>query len=256
MPIHYIRSLTGVQRDAAGNRHLGIALAFVAGAANAGSFLAVRQYTSHMTGIVSSMADNLAMGAVDLVLDGLGALLSFLAGAACSAIMVNYARRHQLHSTYALPLLVEAVLLLGFGVLGARLAQVDLLFIPVTVMLLCFTMGLQNAVITKLSNAEIRTTHITGLMTDIGIELGKMAYWNAAPGLPRVQVDRARLRILLALAGAFFIGGVAGALSFARIGYGATILLALILVILAIVPVLDDARAAWRKIGGARGKSS
>lgn len=160
--------------------------------------------------------------------------------------MVNYARRHQLHSTYALPLLVEAMLLLGFGMLGARLAQIDLLFIPVTVMLLCFTMGLQNAVITKLSNAEIRTTHITGLMTDIGIELGKMAYWNAAPGMPRVQADRARLRILLALATAFFVGGVAGALCFTRIGYGATVVLALILVILAIVPVMDDARALWR----------
>lgn len=246
MPIDYIRRLTGAQRAAASNRHLGIALAFVAGAANAGGFLAVRQYTSHMTGIVSAMADNVAIGAADLALDGLGALLSFLAGAACSAIMVNYARRHQLHSTYALPLLVEAMLLLGFGMLGARLAQIDLLFIPVTVMLLCFTMGLQNAVITKLSNAEIRTTHITGLMTDIGIELGKMAYWNAAPGMPRVQADRARLRILLALATAFFVGGVAGALCFTRIGYGATVVLALILVILAIVPVMDDARALWR----------
>lgn len=256
MPIHYIRQLTGAQRGAAGNRHLGIALAFIAGAANAGGFLAVHQYTSHMTGIVSSMADNLAMGAANLALDGLGALLSFLAGAASSAIMVNYARRHQLHSTYALPLLLEAALLLGFGVLGARLAQIDLLFIPVTVMLLCFTMGLQNAVITKLSNAEIRTTHITGLMTDIGIELGKMAYWNAAPGMPPVRADFARLRILLALAGAFFAGGVAGALSFTRIGYGATVILALLLVVLAIVPVADDALAAWRKLARQRGKPS
>jgi len=38
--------------------------------------------------------------------------------------------------------------------------------------LLCFIMGLQNAVITKISHAEIRTTHVTGLVTDVGIELG------------------------------------------------------------------------------------
>ena len=44
----------------------------------------------------------------------------------------------------------------------------------ITVVLLCFSMGLRNAVITKLSRAEIRTTHITGIVTDIGIEIGKL----------------------------------------------------------------------------------
>ena len=118
MPIKYARRLTGRRRSADANRHLGLVLAFIAGATNAGGFLAVQQYTSHMTGIVSSMADNLVLGAYDLVLGGLGGLLSFLLGAACSAIMVNYSRRHQLHSEFALPLLFEALLLLGFGAIG------------------------------------------------------------------------------------------------------------------------------------------
>lgn len=61
MPVHYIRRLTGAQHTASSNSHRGIALAFIAGAANAGGFLAVRQYTSHRTGIVSSMADNLVI---------------------------------------------------------------------------------------------------------------------------------------------------------------------------------------------------
>lgn len=54
------------------SRHLVRFLTFVAGAANAGGFLAVQQYTSHMSRIVSSMADNLALGDVGLVLSGLG----------------------------------------------------------------------------------------------------------------------------------------------------------------------------------------
>lgn len=61
MPIKYARRLTGSERSRHANRHLGFALAFVAGAANAGGFLAVQQYTSHMTGIVSAMADNLVL---------------------------------------------------------------------------------------------------------------------------------------------------------------------------------------------------
>lgn len=244
MPINYARRLTGQRRAAAGNRHLGMVLAFVAGAANAGGFLAVQQYTSHMTGIVSAMADNLAIGAFDVALAGAAALASFIAGAACCAIMVNFARRRQLHSTYALPLLLEAILLLSFGLLGKRLADVDVLLVSAAVTLLCFMMGLQNAVITKLSNAEIRTTHITGIVTDIGIELGKAMYWNRTPTGPRVSANRDRLRLLTGLAVCFFGGGVAGAVGFTRLGYGATVPLALLLVSLAIVPVVDDVRHA------------
>jgi uncharacterized membrane protein YoaK (UPF0700 family) len=252
MPIKYARNLTGRKRTANANRQLGFALAFVAGATNAGSFLAVQQYTSHMTGIVSAMADNLVLGLYDLVLAGAGGLLSFLAGAACSAIMVNYARRRHMHSEYALPLLLESVLLLCFGVLGAKLARIEGLFVPFTVMLLCFIMGLQNAVITKLSHAEIRTTHLTGIVTDIGIELGKLSYWNGdgADGQPRVVADRNRLKLLSLLAAFFFVGGLAGAIGFKQVGYAATIPLALVLVTLASVPAVDDLSVfarRWRK---------
>ena len=180
MPITYLRNLTGRVRSPQANRQLAGYLSFVAGATNAGGFLAVQQYTSHMTGIVSAMADHLVLGQVGLILEGLGALLSFLAGAATSAILINWARREHLNSEYALPLMLEAILLLCFGLLGGNLGNHQWLFVPATVMVLCFIMGLQNAMITKISHAEIRTTHITGMVTDIGIELGKLFYWNLA----------------------------------------------------------------------------
>jgi uncharacterized membrane protein YoaK (UPF0700 family) len=247
MPINYVRRLTGRQRAAQSNRHLGVALGFVGGAANAGGFLAVKQYTSHMPGIVSAAADNLALGAIEAAADCAGALLAFLAGAACTALLVNFARRRQLHSEFALPLMLEAVLLLAFGELGATLQKIDVIVLPATVMLLCFMMGLQNAVITKLSRAEIRTTHVTGIVTDLGIEAGKALYWNRDPhAVPRVAADWGRVAVLSSLVGAFFIGGVAGALSFSRFGFAATLPLAAILVGMAIVPIIDDLRARAR----------
>ncbi len=248
MPIHYARRLTGSSRSVGANRQLGLVLAFVAGATNAGGFLAVQQYTSHMTGIVSSIADNLVLGTLDVVLTGLGGLLSFVLGAACTAVMVNWSRRRRLHSEYAAPLLLEAVLLLCFGLMGARLAHLEGLFVPATVTLLCFIMGLQNAVVTKLSRAEIRTTHVTGIVTDIGIERGKLFYWNRHKDDlgPAVMADRDRLRLLSSLAGSFFIGGLAGALGFKHVGYLSTVPLALMLVALALLPALDDLRATLR----------
>ena len=249
MPIDYARRLTGTVRTRRENTHLGVGLAFVAGATNAGAFLAVSQYTSHMTGIVSSMADALVLGQTEVFLTGVGALCAFTLGAATTAVMVNYARRRRLTSAFALPLLVEAALLLVFGFLGARLQLIHSIFVPATVSLLCFMMGLQNAVITKISKSEIRTTHVTGIVTDIGIELGKYVYVNRheIAGEPRVLADRRRLRLLTMLLTAFFSGGVIGALGFRTLGYSATIPLAVVLLSLAAVPAVDDVRSALRE---------
>ena len=182
-------------------------------------------------------------------MNGIGAVLSFLIGAATCAILINFARRKQMQGEYALPLLLEALLLLCFGLMGTRLSRIEGLFVPVTVMLLCFIMGLQNAVITKISNAEIRTTHITGIVTDIGIELGKLVYWNAAgtaPWLP-VLADRAHLRVLSSLLASFFVGGIVGAFGFKHLGYLSTAPLAVMLVALASVPAFDDLTALVRR---------
>ena len=61
MPIGFLRSLTARHRNPVSNRRLARVLCFVAGAANAGGFLAVQQYTSHMSGIVSAIADDLVL---------------------------------------------------------------------------------------------------------------------------------------------------------------------------------------------------
>ncbi|MFM0415976.1 DUF1275 family protein [Paraburkholderia aromaticivorans] len=85
--------------------------------------------------------------------------------------------------------------------------------------------GFQNAIIAKISIAEIRTTHVIGLVTDIGIELGKLIYWNVPDSrAPRVRADRQRL--------------------VKHIGFIATLPLAAVLRTLAVVPLLDGMRGA------------
>jgi uncharacterized membrane protein YoaK (UPF0700 family) len=243
MPVQYLRTFTAAQRTEASNVRLGRVLAFVAGAVNAGGFLAVGQYTSHMTGILSSVPDQLVLGKPALAATAAGSVLLFLLGAATSAVLINWGRRRRAHSEYATPLILEALLLLAFGLLGARLGQEKIFLLPATVGLLCYVMGLQNAMITKVSRADIRTTHITGIVTDIGIELGKLAYWNGRqPHHAPVRADHARLRVLASLLGMFLLGGAAGAAGFSHLGFLATVPPAGLLLILAGVPVLDDLR--------------
>ncbi len=244
MPLLTLQQLAARERTRQRNRQLGALLAFMAGAVNAGGFLAVQRYTSHMTGVVSSIADDLVLGQGLLVLAGVGALLAFVAGAAVTAILINWARRRQMQGEYALSLLLEAALLLVFGLLGANLNELIEVFMPTTVLLLCFIMGLQNAIVTKISQAEIRTTHMTGVITDLGIELGRLLYWNRshAHGGEPVRANRDRLRILSLILGLFFAGGLAGAWAFKTVGYGAVLPLAAVLAVVALPPLLHDVR--------------
>lgn len=247
MHANYARFLLHRERTHAANRQLGWALAFVAGAMNAGGFLAVQQYTSHVTGSLSMLADQLALGQTGLVVHATVSVLAFLLGAVTSSLLVLEARRRHLASEYALPLLLEAALILLFGLAGSQLARFEGLLVPFTVVLLCFMMGLQNAVVTKLSGAIIRTTHMTGVVTDLGIEIGRVLdglrrpLADAPQNLP-AQGNPGRMLVLAGLLVAFMAGAVAGAYGFKSVGYVFTLPLALVLAALAAVPVLDDLR--------------
>ncbi len=240
---HRIHWWTDIHRSAQTNLRLGCTLCAVAGATNAGGFLAVGQYTSHMSGILSSVADNLILGQIQLATAGLALVMAFIGGSMTTAWMVNWAQRRQMRSAFARPLLVEAALLLIFGIFGAAISHFAGLFVPLTVVLLCFIMGLQNAVITKVSHAEIRTTHVTGLVTDLGIELGKLLYFNRLAVNQKVVANRIKLRIHVLLVSSFFVGALVGAYGFKTYGYVATVPLAIVLIVLSLGPLLEDVRS-------------
>jgi uncharacterized membrane protein YoaK (UPF0700 family) len=232
----------GVVRNSHNNLWLAVLLSFVAGATNAGGFLAVGLYTSHVTGLFSSIADNLILGNILLTLGAVTAVVAFLLGAMTTAMLINWGLRAKLQSAYGLPLLLEAFMLLVFGVFGASIKSISILLAPVTVVILCFIMGLQNALITKISKSEFRSTHLTGVVTDLGIELGKLVYINDNAISTKVLANRPKLRALIWLLCSFMVGGVVGALAFKYLGYTMTLALALMVIVPAIAPVMADAK--------------
>lgn len=244
--LRYLRVAVAHRRNGASDLVLGALLAFVAGGMNAGGFLAIGQYTSHMTGIVSGVSDNVALGNFQLIGGAIVAVLAFTLGAALSAVLINWGRRNARPRQYAVPIAIEALLLLGFGILGS-FGQGQPGFVTVAAPLLCFIMGLQNATITKISGARMRTTHVTGIVTDIGIELGKLFYWHrdhSKDARHVVVADRRKLLMLAEVLAMFALGGLVGALGFGTVGYVFSVPLAVLLLAIALPPLV---KAAMRR---------
>lgn len=249
MAIKFLQLLTSPQRSTKTNFQLGCLLAFIAGSVNAGGFLAISRYTSHMSGIISGIGDDLALNDILAVMGSISLLLSFMIGAATTAVLVNWGQRKHIHSQFALPLLLEAALLLMFGLLGANLNIYTPLTIPTIALMLCFVMGLQNAIITKASRAEIRTTHMTGVVTDIGIELGKLFYWNHSKEANKkghVLANKERLKAHLSIFSMFLLGALLGAISFKGVGYISVVPISLLLILIASLQIYRDVRG-WVK---------
>jgi uncharacterized membrane protein YoaK (UPF0700 family) len=246
MPANYLKALIARERSQKVNRHLGALLALIAGAVNAGGLVILGQFSSHVTGALSRIGLLSAQREMEPLIACSLLVLSFLAGSVGSSLLIIWGRRRHLHSQYAAAVLAEALLLGLFGVFGAALDRMSSAMLPLPVMLLCLSMGLQNAMITKLSNAEVRTTHMTGILTDIGIELGKMLYWNRdADGMP-VVANWQKLKTLSMLLLMFVAGAGFGGMGFAYAGYAAALPLAGLLCLLSLIPITRDLLSRFR----------
>ena len=247
-PANSARILVGHRRSPASDYLLATILAFVAGAANAGGFFALGQYTSHMTGYLSQIPDHLVGG--DLAIAGIAALAigAFVAGAGFSSLLINWLRWRSGRRHYAAAIAVQGVFLLCFASGGLFTSPLGRLW---ALACLCFIMGMQNATITKISHARVRTTHATGMITDIGIELGRALCHRLWPG-SGVRPDAVKLRILWTQVGAFLTGGIVGALGYATMGFLFSLPLAFILLGIS-VPALPAIK--WRARGPRGGQS-
>ena len=182
------------------------ALASVAGIVNVVGFLGFQQQAvTHLTGNTSLLAAALVGGDAGMAL-GLGAmLLAFVAGSMLSGLIVQDSTL-RLGRRYGVVLTIESLMLLA----AVPLFRQQHLAGPILAAAAC---GLQNAMATTYSGALVRTSHVSGMFTDLGIMLG-----HSLRGLP---LARRRLALCSLVISFFFLGGVVGAVLYGGIGYAA-----------------------------------
>jgi uncharacterized membrane protein YoaK (UPF0700 family) len=175
-------------------------LALVAGCINAVGYLCYRhQPITHLTGTSTEFGIALARGDVaDVVHWGLS-IVSFVAGAVLSGFIVRN-NALQLGRRYGVVLILESLLL--FAATPLIRSADDL-----GIYLAAAACGLQNAMTSTYSGATLRTTHLSGIFTDLGMYLGQRLR-----GLP---VDMLRIHVCLLIASHFIIGATLGTLGFA-----------------------------------------
>jgi uncharacterized membrane protein YoaK (UPF0700 family) len=170
-------STEGGARSNRQNRIVAGYLAFVGGFVNSSGFVVIGTFTSHVTGNVGRLADDAALGNYSGALAALTMVFCFLAGAFAASVTVEshlFARKAR---AYATALGFEAALLVLFTLVSRATAQAHPGLRDSEALLLCGAMGMQNALVTRLSGAVVRTTHLTGVVTDLGIELARW-FWR------------------------------------------------------------------------------
>ncbi|MCP1231458.1 YoaK family protein [Acetobacter indonesiensis] len=226
------------------DRQLGSSLAVVAGAVNASAFLSVGYYCANMTGNVSAFATNFVNGKGKAALIAGGLALSFLSGAMLCTVMMNAGRRRGENAIYAYSVLLEAVLLAGLSIVQiVWLHPSEQSIIAPAV--LSFLMGMQNATVTRISGAVVRTTHVTGMITDLGIELADWlgTFRNKMEAEKHTKM-RQRLWLHSQIIGCFVLGSAIGAYGYNRWPASFLLIIALFLGALAVQAIIANALGA------------
>lgn len=232
----------GDARDSRLDRKLAFALAAVAGGLNAAAFHEVGFFSANMTGNVSALSSLLAMGQWALGLGYLAIVVAFIIGAMISTLAISTGLRRGIVTIYAWVILAEAVALVLLGL--ARIALDRAAGVPVLIVGLAFLMGLQNAIVTHISNARVRTTHVSGMSTDIGIGLARMIDILRGKADPADRDATAtRLRLHAGTVLSFLLGGVVGVLTWRLVGDISFAVAGLLLAMVAIVSIRSAARA-------------
>jgi uncharacterized membrane protein YoaK (UPF0700 family) len=181
-------------------------LAFIAGIVNVIGLLGFDHQTiTHLTGNTSMLAAALASANSTAALHCAALIGAFVAGCSLSGFIIQDSTL-QLGRSYGVALSLVSILLFASVPLLMRHSAYGMY----TAACAC---GLQNAMVSTYSGAVVRTTHVSGMFTDLGIFLG-----HFLRGLP---VDTRRLSLCLTVICGFLCGGIVGTIAFRSFSYSA-----------------------------------
>lgn len=210
--IHMLRH-TGKGRTYQHNLKLASILSAVAGIVNITGVLSLNTLTTNVTGHFAFFSEQVFFRDFQKAFGFLLYILCFLFGAFTSSLFMEWRLKKRPHSSYVVPLLIE-MSLLGSLCLLDQYFKLHLFYPVFMACVLLFAMGLQNALVTRVSQSVVRTTHLTGLFTDLGIELSQLLFYRETKLRSRLYKSLILKSLIIS---SFFGGGIVGALTYTHL---------------------------------------
>ncbi|HSC52748.1 MAG TPA: YoaK family protein [Phnomibacter sp.] len=201
----------GKTRTLSHNLKIASLLSFVAGIVNVAGFLSVQRLTTNVTGHFAFLIDEVFKWDIWKACIFFLYIFFFFLGSFCSNLIVEIISRKSEEYIYVIPTIIEITILSTLPFFG------DYLITQTPDLLACsllFAMGLQNSLVTSISNAMVRTTHLTGLFTDLGIELSQLIFYRTKEAKSKLLSS---IRLRLTIIAFFFIGGLLGGIFYAKL---------------------------------------
>lgn len=202
----------GKKRTAMHNLQIASLLSFVAGLVNVAGFLAVARLTTNVTGHFAFFVDEVFKLNFSQSLTYFLYIFFFFFGSFSSSMLVETISRINANYVYLVPTGIESLILFIIAGFGNTIFHNYPDFIACS---LLFAMGLQNSLVTRISNATVRTTHLTGLFTDLGIELSQLFFYRDIESKTKLLSS---IKLRLTIISFFFIGGIVGGLLYRKLG--------------------------------------
>ncbi|RTY75283.1 MULTISPECIES: YoaK family protein [unclassified Flavobacterium] len=204
----------GKNRTFIHNLRLATLLSFVAGIVNVTGVLSVHTLTTNVTGHFAYFAEEIMKQNYIAAITFFVFTIFFLLGAFTSNFLAELISKKHPDLSHVIPISLEMIVLIGIGIFGlaSELSSIEGKWIAFSML---FAMGIQNSLVTKISQSTVRTTHLTGLFTDLGIELSQLFFYKKPEENKKLKISiYLRLSIIIF----FFMGCILGGFLYNLLG--------------------------------------
>lgn len=217
----------GKSRTFLHNLRLAALLSLVAGIVNITGVLALKTLTTNVTGHFAYFAEEIMRKDYAIAITFLVFTLCFLLGSFTANTIAEIVLQKRPRLAYVVPIAMEILILLGVALFFGN-SDIYAWQGKTEAFLLLFAMGMQNSLVTKVSQSTVRTTHLTGLFTDLGIELSQLFFYKK----PEQQIKlKSNIYLRLSIISFFFVGCVLGGFAYGHLQIRTLMLASLVLII-------------------------
>ncbi|SDP04381.1 Uncharacterized membrane protein YoaK, UPF0700 family [Mucilaginibacter sp. OK268] len=192
------------------NLLLASSTAFVSGVTNVAGMIAFLAFTSNITGHVANLAKHIVEQNWSEIVVFVVWLLMFFAGAFISNFIVHSLEHKSRYRAHSIPIVIEIILLLFVAIYGHNFYRETQTEREVVIGVIIFCMGLQNSLVSTISGGLIKSTHLTGLFTDLGGDVSEWLHPNTA----KTETTRNKIYVRLTVLSFYFFGGIMGGFFF------------------------------------------